>query len=163
MPPHLTIRPLTSPDDAHWCATLMASSEPWLTLRRSYTQCRSLIDSPEREVHIAIDSDAQRVGVVVLALHGAFSGYLQSIAVAPDARGQGIGSALLDFTEARVATVSPNVFLCVSSFNPNARRLYERRGYVLVGTLTDFVVKGHDELLMRKSLGPWSTFTPHSG
>ena len=99
----------------------------------------------------------------MLALHGAFTGYLQAIAVAEDARGEGIGTALLDFTEARIAQVSPNVFLCVSSFNTNARRLYERRGYVAIGTLTDYVVAGYDEVLMRKTLGPWSTFIPASG
>jgi ribosomal protein S18 acetylase RimI-like enzyme len=38
-------------------------------------------------------------------------------------------------------------------------RLYERLGYQLVGTLTDYLIEGRDELLYRKSLGPWSTFT----
>ena len=45
------------------------------------------------------------------------------------------------------------MFLCVSSFNPAARRLYERLGYQLVGTLTDYLVPGHDEYLFRKTTG----------
>ena len=163
MPSPPLIRPLASADDAHWCATLMASSEPWLTLGRSYAQSRALVDAPDREVHIAIGDDEQRLGFVVLVLHGAFTGYLQSIAVAEHCRGEGVGSALLDFTESRIAQISPNVFLCVSSFNPDARRLYERRGYHVIGTIPDYVVTGHDELLMRKTTGPWCGFTAASG
>ena len=56
----LTIRALDSTDDVHWCATLMASSQPWLTLGRSYAHCRALLETPDREVHLAIghgDSD----------------------------------------------------------------------------------------------------------
>lgn len=159
----LTIRPLAGDDDAHWCSALMAGSEPWLTLRRAYPACRAVVDAHDREVHLAVDDAGRRRGFIVLALLGPFAGYLQSIAVAAECRGQGVGSALLDFTESRVAQVSPNVFLCVSSFNTEARRLYERRGYTLVGTLTDYVVAGHDELLLRKSIGPWSDFRPASG
>ena len=162
MPTSPRIRPLASEADAHWCATLMASSDPWITLQRDYAKCRTTIDGAEREVHLAVGPDDERLGLVVLALTGPFAGYLQCIAVAPDHRGQGIGEALLAFTEARIAQVSPNVFLCVSSFNPRARRLYERCGYQYVGTLTDFVVAGHDEHLMRKTIGPWGRFTPAS-
>jgi ribosomal protein S18 acetylase RimI-like enzyme len=50
------------------------------------------------------------------------------------------------------------VFLCVSSFNDAARRLYERLGYAAVGRLPNFLVDGHDEILMMKSAGPWSGF-----
>jgi [ribosomal protein S18]-alanine N-acetyltransferase len=47
------------------------------------------------------------------------------------------------------------VFICVSSFNPGARRLYERLGFELVGTLRELLVPGHDELLLRKTKGTW--------
>ncbi|MBK6494929.1 MAG: hypothetical protein IPG05_07475 [Gemmatimonadetes bacterium] len=53
---------------------------------------------------------------------------------------------------------APNVFLCVSSFNPDAERLYRRLGYEVVGTLTDFIVTGHHETLLRKSTGSWAAF-----
>ena len=53
---------------------------------------------------------------------------------------------------------SPNVFICVSSFNAGARRLYERLGFELVGTLRELHVPGHDELLLRKTTGSWKTF-----
>ena len=76
------------------------------------------------------------------------------------ARGSGLGTQLVAFAEQRIHRESPNVFLCVSSFNPGARSLYERLGYEFVGTLKDFLVEGYDELLYRKSSGPWNTFKP---
>ena len=50
------------------------------------------------------------------------------------------------------------MFLCVSSFNPRARALYERLGYELVRELTDYIVAGHSELLLRKTVGPIRDF-----
>jgi ribosomal-protein-alanine N-acetyltransferase len=53
------------------------------------------------------------------------------------------------------------VFMCVSSFNDGARRLYQRLGYQVVGELTDYIVRGHSEILLRKTSGPLATFTPN--
>jgi ribosomal protein S18 acetylase RimI-like enzyme len=73
------------------------------------------------------------------------------VAVVENEQGRGVGKALLDATEARYPTAR-FVFLCVSDFNARARALYERHGYRLVGTLPDYVVDGHAELLMAKRL-----------
>jgi ribosomal protein S18 acetylase RimI-like enzyme len=91
---------------------------------------------------------------------GPFTGYIQTICIHPEHRGGGLGTQLVAFAEARIAAVSPNVFLCVSSFNPRARALYERLGYAYVGELADYLVRGHSEFLYRKSLGPWNEFVP---
>ena len=76
------------------------------------------------------------------------------ILVHPDRRGRGLGSKLVEFAEQRIRRESPNVFLCVSSFNHGARRLYARLGYQTIGELTDYIVPGHSEILLRKTLGP---------
>jgi ribosomal protein S18 acetylase RimI-like enzyme len=157
MTPPLQVRPLATPDEAEWCATLMASSEPWLTLRRTFDASLRLIQDPTRVVYLA-ESGPERAGFLILSLAGPLPGYIQTICIAPDSRGKGLGSQLLAFAEARIFQMSPNVFLCVSSFNPKARRLYERSGYTLVGELRDFLVPGHSELLFRKSVGAWSEF-----
>jgi len=79
---------------------------------------------------------------------------------APDFQGQGVGSRLLAAVEERIFARYPNVFICASSFNPRARDLYRHLGYQDVGTLTDYIVAGHDEHLMRKSRGPKTTASP---
>jgi ribosomal protein S18 acetylase RimI-like enzyme len=131
----------------------MAATEPWLTLRRDRSACLRFLLEPGREYHVAY-LEERLAGILVLNLQGGFKGYLQAICVAPELRGQGLGSALLDFAEERIFREHPNVFLCVSAFNHGARRLYERRGYRIVGELTDYVILGQSEVLMRKTLGP---------
>jgi ribosomal protein S18 acetylase RimI-like enzyme len=56
-----------------------------------------------------------------------------SIALQPDQRGQGLGSRLLAALLAEADQDYPAVSLSVSPDNP-ARRLYERFGFVVVGT-----------------------------
>jgi ribosomal protein S18 acetylase RimI-like enzyme len=135
------------------CAHIMATSEPWITLRRDYDGCVRVVRDPDRETYVAIH-DGEVVGFVIVVMRGGLGGYIQSIAAREDWRGRGVGARLLEHAEARVFRDTPNVFLCVSSFNPRARRFYERQGWVLVGELPDFVVRGHSEWLMRKTIGP---------
>jgi len=66
---------------------------------------------------------------------------------------------LVAFAEERILRISPNIFMCVSSFNQGARRLYQRLGYTVVGELSDYIVQGHSEILLRKTLGPLAEFT----
>ena len=91
-------------------------------------------------------------------MHGAFVGYIQTVCVDADARGSGTGTRLVEFAEKRIFADVPNVFLCVSSFNPRARKLYERLGYELVGELKDYLIRGESEFLMRKSIAPLREF-----
>jgi ribosomal-protein-alanine N-acetyltransferase len=149
----ITIRRLAGETEARDCAAMMSASEPWLTLGRDFDSSLGVVTDPSREVYIALQGGTL-AGFIVLVTTGAFVGYIQSIVVSPALRSRGIGSLLLDFAEEKILARGPNVFLCVSSFNPRARRLYERRGYVLVGELPDYMVRGHSEILLRKTLGP---------
>jgi ribosomal protein S18 acetylase RimI-like enzyme len=117
-----------------------------------------VIEDSTREVYVA-DDDSGIAGFIVLCMVGAFVGYIQTVLVAPDHQGKGIGSRLVAYAEDRIFSDSPNAFLCVSSFNSGARRLYERLGYRYVGELDDYLVRGHSELLYRKTRGPWSEKT----
>ncbi len=156
----LSIRLLTGEDDAKWCARLMSTSEPWITLNRRYEQCLTSVCRPDREVHVAWEN-GERVGFLILCMAGAFVGYIQTICLTPDMRGRGLGTRIIAFAEERILRDSPNVFMCVSSFNDRAMKLYLRLGYVVVGTLADFIVAGHHEILLRKTSGPLSTFSPN--
>lgn len=135
----------------------MSGTDPWITLGRGYEASLRIIKDPSREVYVATD-ESGIAGFLILCMVGAFIGYIQTIVVAEDRRGKGIGSQLIGFAENRIFRHSPNVFLCVSSFNTRARGLYERLGYEYVGELTNYIVTGHSELLFRKTRGPWSEF-----
>jgi len=157
----LALSPLQTEDDARACARLMAASEPWITLGRSYEASLGIIQDPSREVYLARD-ETGLAGFLIQCMTGALVGYIQTICIDPARRGRGLGSRLVEFAEQRILQVSPNVFMCVSSFNLDARRLYERLGYKVVGELTDYIVRGHSEFLLRKTLGPLTGFRPKS-
>ena len=155
-PPALVIRPLR-PGESRRCARMMAASEPWITLKRGYKESLAIVEDRSREVHVALE-DGQLRGFLILNMSGAFAGYIQTVCVAPEARSRGIGTRLVRFAEARIFRESPNVFLCVSSFNPRARALYRRLGYVRVGDLKDYIVPGLSETIFRKTIGSFHEF-----
>ncbi len=157
LPAALEIRPLAGAEEAEACARLMATSEPWITLGRDVAGALRLIGDPLRETHVAL-LDGRVAGFVILVMQGAFVGYIQSLGVAPAWRGRGLGTRLMAHAEERILREAPNVFLNVASFNPEARRLYERLGYEVVGELKDYIVPGHSEILMRKTTGPLAGF-----
>ena len=129
----------------------MASSEPWLTLGRDFAACLTRCRAPEFVVLIAL-RDGARCGFLLLHPTGvAGSPYIASIATSAALRGQGVGSALLDAAE-RWLPDARHIFLCVSSFNTRARRLYERLGYRIAGEFPDYVIAGASEILMHKRL-----------
>lgn len=153
------IEPARHDADREACARMMAASEPWITLGRDVARCLANVSDGARELYVA-HANGPVMGFILLTMQGQFPGYITSVCVAESARGSGLGTQLVAFAERRIHRESPNVFLCVSSFNTGARRLYERLGFEFVGTLRDFLVEGHDELLYRKTTGPWSSFVP---
>lgn len=153
----LVIRRIQGRQDVEDCARLMSSQEPWLTLRRDFKESVEILSDPARESYVAT-IEGRVVGFLILNMKGPFVGYLQTVCVAPEWRKRGVGRRLVAFAEDRIFEEAPNVFLCVSSFNPEARRLYERLGYELVGELQNYIVRGHSEILFRKTIGPLREF-----
>lgn len=139
-------------DERDWCAAVMASTDPWITLGRGLEDCRRRCDDPAYLLFVAREGNAPR-GFILLQRRGvAGSPYIASIATASECRGTGVGGRLLQFAEDLFRPESNHIFLCVSSFNPRARRLYERCGYQVVGEFRDYVIRGASELLMHKRL-----------
>ena len=153
----LTFRSLQETAELNTCARLMADSEPWITLQRDYDASVQTLTSPGKEVYVAA-CGRQILGFIILNMQGGFIGYIQSIGVAPEWRSRGIGRRLVAYAEERIFREAPNVFICVSSFNPGAQRFYRSLGYEAIGELKDFVVRGHSEILLRKAIAPWREF-----
>lgn len=161
METQVEIRKLQNVPEAEICAGMMSSLEPWVTLKRDYDSSLKIIIDPAREVYLALAGD-QIAGFTILVMHGALVGYIQSICVAPPWRNKGIGGQLMTFAETRIFQEAPNAFIMVSSFNPNAERLYHRLGFKTIGELKDYIIPGHSEFLLRKSIAPLTEFEPKS-
>ncbi len=148
----MKIRKLSNQDEVKECARIIAESEPWITLQRNYDIAIKMLNDPSREIYIGYEKD-EIVGFIILIMHGALVGYIQTAGVMPEWRNKGIGTKLFEFAEERIFKISPNVFMCVSSFNKKAQRLYKRLGYEVIGELKDYIVPGHSEILLRKTKG----------
>lgn len=146
---NLTTDPLAV---AH-CARMMSKTDPWITLGMNYDQCLVAFMGSCKEIYLA-QLGTHIAGFVILQTCGTFSGYIQTICIDSEYRGKGYGNRLLEFCETRILKFSPNVFICVSSFNQSALRLYYRFGFKLIGELENFVKEGFSELLLRKTVGP---------
>jgi [ribosomal protein S18]-alanine N-acetyltransferase len=141
------------PDNFGVCAFMMSKTDPWITLGMTYDQCLVAFEGNYKEIY-TISIGRYIIGFVILQICGAFSGYIQTICIREDYRGKGFGTILLKFCEERILKFSPNVFICVSSFNEGAIKLYYEFGFKLVGELDNFVKEGFTELLLRKTAGP---------
>ncbi|MDR2181733.1 MAG: GNAT family N-acetyltransferase [Treponema sp.] len=97
-------------------------------------------------------------GCLLLEMRGQLKGFMRALCVDPVFRGKSIGTKMITLIEKRVFKESPNFFVMVSSFNTGAKKLYERLGFSEAGLLKDYVVKGSDEYLMRKSVCPGNEF-----
>ena len=153
----ILMRPVVDRQAARACAAMMLTTTPWTTFGLSEEYCLGMLTDPNRKTYADHD-DSGVCGFVTLDLRGPLNGYINLLCVREDCRGQGVGAALIAWAEEQIFAQSPNAFICASSSNSGARRLYERLGYRFVGVLKDYVAAGHDEVLLRKTRGTWKAF-----
>ncbi len=155
----MIVRPM-QPEDAIICAQWMAETPLWQ--RYGVTQTSAQLRFELALQHQATIAVAEReepgvgfkpiLGFVWYAVRGAFerSGYIPLIGVAPGRYNQGVGAALMDYAEGQVYQQVGELFLLVSDFNKPAQRFYQRRGFIQVGVLPDYILPGISELIYYK-------------
>jgi len=140
------------PDDCEWAASLMASCDPWKTLGRDLPACLRVFQDRTALPFVA-RLDGELCGFLILRPRGvADSPYIKSIGVVEKYRNHGIGRRLIAFAENLYRGEARSLFVCVSSFNPRARSLYESLGYHSMGEFSGYIVPGHSEVLLEKRL-----------
>ena len=136
-----TIEKTTNQEDFDYCALMMSKSDPWITLEMGFDLCKQAFTGVSKEVYI-IKHSGEIAGFVILQMEGTFKGYIQTICIVENYRGNGLGHKLLNFCEEYILKISPNIFICVSSFNTDALRLYSNFGFKIIGELNNFVKEG---------------------
>lgn len=105
-------------------------------------------------------ADLKKSGCEIIASQNGFVVYrcvadeaeIITIGVAPDARRNGIGSAMLCIIEKNIKNQGVNkIFLEVASTNVAGQKLYENNGYKVVGIRPKYY-DGVDAILMAKDL-----------
>jgi ribosomal protein S18 acetylase RimI-like enzyme len=122
--------------------------------RLSPRQWAHHLRSASAEVRVALDAERLIGALVLFFRRGSSLARLYSLAIAAEARGRGIGNALLDAGE-RIARLRgcTRLRLEVRRDNRSAQRLYARRGYRVIGTIAGYYEDGEDALRFEKSLG----------
>lgn len=122
-------------------------STPWTA-----EQLSSQMPDGEREF-LTADCGGALVGYVGM-MHVLDEGYISNVAVAPSARRQGIGSALIDELLNRAEALSLSfVTLEVRQGNEPAKALYEKHGFQAVGVRRNYYTQPkEDAVLMTKFL-----------
>ena len=134
---------------------ILADSEPWKTLGYHAADWQPLFAPlPAGREGYVMEAGGAVAGIALVAPRVLLGDYLELLAVAPVARGQGLGGQFLAHVEEIVFGRMKNLFVCVSDFNEGARRFYARHGYEVIGRLPDLLVQGRAEILMRKTKGP---------
>jgi GNAT superfamily N-acetyltransferase len=144
MPATFSIRPPTQDDEAAWRVlwegylafyeTEVAEAIKAETFRRLLSP-----DHPDQNAFVAADATGP-IGLVHYIFHAHCWRiepvcYLQDLFTAPQARGRGVGRALIEAVYgAADARGAPSVYWMTKHFNHTARRLYDD-----VGQLTPFI------------------------
>ncbi|MET9022356.1 GNAT family N-acetyltransferase [Actinopolymorpha sp. NPDC004070] len=161
----LTVRPARAEDDA---ALLAIDGASWTSTSgfpslQGETRTSFFDDHNTPDLHLVAVSNGTLAGYVRITPmvpfpEGAHVLGIYGFAVAPAVRGQGVGSALLiaaqEYARGRGAR---KLSLRVFGTNTTARRLYERHGFVVEGTLrAAFLIEGQyvDDVWMSKFLDP---------
>lgn len=139
--------------DADLAALVELENASFALDRMSARQLRRHLDSGSARILAATRGSRLAGAAVLFFRRGSRAARLYSIAVAADARGRGIGEALLEAAErAAVRRGCDRLRLEVRVDNAAAQRLYERRGYRRFGRLAAYYEDGHDAWRYEKIL-----------
>ena len=143
------------PEDRAAVIAMLAGSEPWKQLGYGETDWNKLFDPlPAGREGFVIESGGAVAGFALLRPKFLMGDYLELLVVAPAARSNGLGSALLKHIESLVFVRVKNLFACVSDFNAEARKFYQKNGYQEIGPMPNLLIPGSAEMLLRKTAGP---------
>ena len=149
-----TIRPYKS-EDRTAIITMLAESEPWRKLGYTDADWKKLFDPlPAGREGFVIESGGTAAGFALLRPKFLMGDYLELLVIASSARSNGLGSALLKHIESVVFARVKNLLACVSDFNAEARKFYQKNGYQEIGPMPNFLIPGSAEILLRKTAGP---------
>ncbi len=147
--PSFTVRPLRRPDLPRVLEIEEISfATPWSS--RTFI---NLMLRPNAAMFVAADPRDAVIGYAVVWFAGP-EAELGDLAVHPDARGRGVGGALVESViREALARGAREVFLEVRASNAAARRLYERAGFAVAGCRPGYYSDPvEDALIMRREL-----------
>ena len=144
---------IKDPRRLHECAQLMTSTDPWKVLGFTTAQCEKTLNHIEMNVVGIMRSGKVIAFLASLATGISFEPLIEYLCVEESERSKGLGKLLIKHFEEQLFPQSKNLYMFVSDINPRAMALYEKMGYVKIGTWDNYNIVGQTEFLMRKTRG----------
>lgn len=104
----------------------------------------------------ATNSRGEVIGLMICEWRGMMGlfPYLALLGVRKDFRGMGVGHRLLEtFQRISKELGARNIFICVSAFNPRAKKLYTSFGFKKIALMPDCLKNGISENMLMKRIG----------
>jgi ribosomal protein S18 acetylase RimI-like enzyme/predicted double-glycine peptidase len=148
----LSVRPATLAD---LDALVALETQSFVTDRLSRRQLRYMLTKARADTLLAEEGGMLLGYILALYSRGTAVARIYSIAVSPQARGRGIGRALIDATEAAAWDKErAYVRLEIRRDNLASQALFERAGYRRFGVLSDYYEDHMEALRYEKGLTP---------
>ena len=90
----------------------------------------------EGHVVYFIAKETETIGFVHLGSRGCDADWLEDLFILPEYQGKGYGSEAIDLTEKIVREYSDSLYMEVAARNDKALKLYYRKGYNILNTIT---------------------------
>ncbi|MBM3545006.1 MAG: GNAT family N-acetyltransferase [Alphaproteobacteria bacterium] len=147
----ISLDPLRSEDCARLAQSIVAMA-PWSVMNYPADDMRSFLEATsDTVIRYRLERRGEDGGIVSIRYPWLKGPYLELLALLPNFQGKGLGTRILRWLERETVRLEArNLWVCASSFNHDALRLYERHGFQRVATLPGLVVDGYDEILLRK-------------
>lgn len=141
------VRDATAADlDAICAIDARSFLQPWA--RASF---ESALDDKERSVFVVAHSE--EICAFGLAWSVGEEAEIATLAVAQNARGQGLGETVMrDLVSRLRARGVREIFLEVRPSNEQAQKLYQKLGFVQVGERANYYADGESALVLKKTL-----------
>ena len=129
----------------------LAFSDPWPA-----TAFAGLLGREHVYFVVAREDAGTPVAGYVVAIFAGGEGEIANLAVAPEFRGRGIGTALVDEVLGEASrSGAEQMYLEVRDSNAEARRLYASRGFEEIGRRRGYYRRpAEDALVLRRTVGP---------
>lgn len=146
--------PSLTPAQADQVGQALTQMDPWKRLGFGAQALTGYLNRPDPSLsRFAILHDGDLVGALATRSPWLRGPYLELLAILPHAQGLGLGKQALTWAFAKAQSKGAlNFWACVSAFNLSARGFYAHMGFIEAAELTDLVISGENEILLRKVL-----------
>ena len=140
--------------EAEQLSIMCIAMEPWARYPIRASELASHFARQEVDAsRFAVRIEGRMEGAFVLRTRWLAGPYLQTLALARNVQGAGIGTLIMAFIEAEARRAGDrNLWVAASEFNGGALRFYERQGYQRIADLDGLIAQGRTEVLLRKKL-----------